>query len=637
VQQVIAGTSHLEFCTLLARRARTIGVLAGLLAVLIGAPNAIAGPAGSANLQDQYQTRGIVLTDWNMAEWAAAGYWEQKIGPVLELTLDPRMQADADERDAVLATIWQLKPAAITAEAKFIAIIPKRASKPASKDIAYQITFAPRTGTQKRDSVEARFIADGLGAKPFAIFGPPGKVHPLPTRYAFAGFPQNNVANYWAQHPGELQTILSWLSAAAASTTLSQILNINVVEGPARRSTYFHVAATKLSTGAVRGLSIMRLGEAKPVVSELPPQYGGLDFADLQLERFQSGADPKVRDRLGVITGLADLPVTERFPAKFAIVQYFGRGARNTEIDAIVPVPDSQKRALLTFRFMAGNNVSVRRIGEAGKASMPGRLGDVRQVNGFGANATTLSALTGWLKKRYPAVKPAGATVDELEKAVTAEIQKRSGTPAWFRENYGIEIVAASAARTQIPSSLQLGEQELAGLRDFTPAELQMLEIALEKIGDRLLVKLKGLQIARQKISVAMIGVTSKKLAVSDPAEAGVAILRAKDRLIVMFDSVSLNSDSLFVGGLNAAGQPAVADSALWAFAHELGHMLARTPGVSEAFDELVRAKEIKPVTWYSATNPKTEFIAEAFALYVADPEWLKNSRPDLFGWFEAL
>jgi hypothetical protein len=60
-------------------------------------------------------------------------------------------------------------------------------------------------------------------------------------------------------------------------------------------------------------------------------------------------------------------------------------------------------------------------------------------------------------------------------------------------------------------------------------------------------------------------------------------------------------------------------------------------PGVKEPFDGLVKTKKIKPVTWYAASNPRDEFFPEAFALYVADPEWLKDNRPDLFRWFETL
>jgi hypothetical protein len=258
-------------------------------------------------------------------------------------------------------------------------------------------------------------------------------------------------------------------------------------------------------------------------------------------------------------------------------------------------------------------------------------------VNGFGANSADAAAFTAWLKKRYPAVTPKGTTVGELADSVTVEIQTKSGTPAWFKDNYGIDILGAAAAQGQLARSFQYKAQQLDGLQDFTPSELQILEITLEKMSDHLVARFKGLQMARQKTSVEMIGVTATKLAIDNPAEAGVALLHGNDRSIVIFDSARLNAESLFIGGLGPDGKPEVAVETMMAFAHELGHMVAATPGVKEGFDGLVRTKKIKPVTWYSASNPTTEFFPEAFALYLGDPEWLKGNRPDLFKWFDTL
>src|SRR5262249_39923335 len=152
-----------------------------------------------------------------------------------------------------------------------------------------------------------------------------------------------------------------------------------------------------------------------------------------------------------------------------------------------------------------------------------------------------------WLKKRYPAVTPKGTTVAELENSVTAEIRMKSGTPAWFKENYGIDILAASVAQSQLTRLFQYKAQQLVGLQDFTPSELQVLEITLEKMNDYLVSRFKGLQMARQKTSVELIGVTSVKLAINEPSEAGVALLHGNDRSIVVFDSASMNSKSLFI------------------------------------------------------------------------------------------
>lgn len=165
---------------------------------------------------------------------------------------------------------------------------------------------------------------------------------------------------------------------------------------------------------------------------------------------------------------------------------------------------------------------------------------------------------------------------------------------------------------------------------------MKTLEVTLEKMSDRLVSRFKGLQMARQKTSVELIGIATK-WAISKPSEAGVAHFRGSERMVVIFDSADQNSQSLFIGGLNADGKPEIAIETFKVFAHELGHIVAAMPGVQKDFDGLVKAKKIEPVTWYAASNPKDEFFPEAFTLFLGDPEWLKINRPDLFRWFETL
>uniref|UniRef100_Q07PB9 Uncharacterized protein n=1 Tax=Rhodopseudomonas palustris (strain BisA53) TaxID=316055 RepID=Q07PB9_RHOP5 len=618
---------------------RIIHLVAGLIAAMTVLVDVIAADAGTTDRREQtvYQTKGIVLQPRDIADWVGASYWEQKIGGVFRFAIDPRMQADAEERDAVLATAWQLKPEAIAAESRIVAFIPKRPGKPLSKDVAYQIVFRPRTTAQEKNTVETRFIAEGTAAKPIAASMPAVAVIPqLPRSYSYAGFPNNNLPSYWAKHPREMQTILSWI-AGSANPSFDQILTTRSVAGVVVRETCFRVTGAKLTSGLITNLAIVLLGETAPATASLPSYYNARDFGDLQIESIQGQADVPERDKLGAITGLSELPVAERLPAKYAIWQYFMKGVRDAEIDAIVPLPGTDRRTLLTLRFGAGNTISVQRIGEDRKGSILEAPGELRRVNGFDASSTDAPALLAWLKKRYPAVVPKGGTVAELETSVTAEIQTKSATPAWFKDNYGIEILGRSEAQSQLARLFQYQPQQLVDLQDFTGAELQVLEVALEKMSDQLVSTFKGLQIARQKAAVDLIGVSATKFAINNPMEAGVAMVRDKNRLITIFDSSRLNAESLFIGGAGADGKPKVAGEALKTIAHELGHMAAAMPGMRAAFDGLVRSKEIKPVTWYAASNPKDEFFPEAFSLYVGDPEWLKNNRPDLFKWFEAL
>jgi len=43
------------------------------------------------------------------------------------------------------------------------------------------------------------------------------------------------------------------------------------------------------------------------------------------------------------------------------------------------------------------------------------------------------------------------------------------------------------------------------------------------------------------------------------------------------------------------------------------------------------------PMTRYAASKPVTEFFPEAFAIFNADPEWMRTNLPDMFKWFEQL
>ncbi|MGQ0684454.1 hypothetical protein [Bradyrhizobium sp.] len=616
-----------------------IGVLlvtvAGVFAAMIGAVDATAQPAGRTHPQESiYQTRGIFLDPKEMDRWASASYWEQKVAEAFKLIVDPRMQDDAEERDAVLATVWQVKRESVNAETKILTFIPKRSAKPRSKDLAYLISFIPRANPKEKDAVETRFIAEGPAAMPVAAPEPPGPGPRPPSSFGYAGFPQNNINRYWAEHPGEMKGVLAWI-AASAGPAFNQILRTSVAQAGGIRSAYFHVAGTKIPSGTVAGLAIMFLGDAAPMTARPPEQRGARDIADLQIEKLQ--AEARAHDRIGDITGLDALPADERFPAKVAVWQYFAAGTRDGEVDAIVPIPKTDRRALVTLRFGARNNVSIQHVGESRKGSMLGDPGDVRRVNGFAANSATPSALVAWLKKRYPGVPPKGSTVAELAESVTAEIQRRGGTPAWFKENYGIDVLTAADAPGRLTRTFEYKTQALGNLQDFTPSELQTLESTLERMSDSLVPRLRGLVMARQKTAVELIGVTATKVAVSDWREGGIARLHGKDRLIVIFDAASMHSDALFTGGSGVNGKPEVAAQLLWTFAHELGHVLAATPGAKESFEGLVRSKGIKPVTWYAASNPMDEFLPETFALYVGDPEWLKSNRPDLFRWFETL
>jgi hypothetical protein len=159
-----------------------------------------------------------------------------------------------------------------------------------------------------------------------------------------------------------------------------------------------------------------------------------------------------------------------------------------------------------------------------------------------------------------------------------------------------------------------------------------MLELVLERMSDATLSRFKGLHMVRQKVYFEWT--TDPKPAHFEKQEHVAGITRgAANRTINIFDAAFVNIDALFLGSIGAG----IAASPAMTFAHELGHVTSYAPGMQKAFDKLVVDKQIRPVTWYAASNPPKELFPEAFALYYMDPEWLKTNWPDLFDFFDAL
>jgi hypothetical protein len=576
---------------------------------------------------EEYQTRGIFLDPQEAAKWADLSYWEQKLLQVFAVSADPRLKADPEERDAVLSAVWHIRPSSINIETKVFVLIPRRAG-PRSKLIAYAITFNGKTSSQPKDKIEARFIAEGQAAIAWAAPLARGSLPQWP-RYQFSGFPHNDIGRYWAQNPEERDRVANWINSSGAGS-FDQVLSTEVRQGSATRNALFHVKGTKDSAGGTADLIVQYLGPGPALTFDPQQDYASRNFADLQIEQLQQEPDLGRRGRLGAVTGLAALPADERLSVKFAIWQYFKSGTRNAEIHAIVPIARASRRVLYILRFLPDNGVNAERIGEegAGVSLMP--LGDLDRLHGFGGIEADAPGLKAWLQKRYPAIVIAGTDVEAIKRSFAAEIEVKSGNPAWFKENYGIEILNAEEAKRRLRSAFQRNSQQPAKLKDFTPIELKNLELALGRVSDKLLPALKGLQIARQETSII-----ARRLAHAEPA--GLTLSRGTDHLILIFDAANASAGALFLGGRSQGHGPRAMPAATMTFTHEIGHVIAQQPGVRMGFEKLVRSKDIKPVTWYAASNPQAEFFPEAFALYHCDPEWLTGSRPELFAWFRLL
>jgi hypothetical protein len=578
---------------------------------------------------EEYQTRGIVLDAQEAAKWADLSYWEQKLGHVFAVFTDPRLKADAEERDAVFSAIWHMRPKSINAETRAVVLIPKRPA-PQSKPVAYAIAFIGKTRSQPKDTVEARFITEGQAAIAIAIPASAAAPQPQwPPRYQFSGFPNNDIRRFWAENPEEHGQVANWIHYYGPGN-FDQLLSTEVRQGSSVRTALFHVKGKKDAGGSTADLIVQYLGSGPAVRFDPPSDYASQDFAGLQIEQLQQEPDSQKHGRLGAVNGLAALPAGERLSVKFAIWQYFKAGTRNAEVHAIIPIARTSRRVLYILRFVPDDRVDIERIGEEGAEVNLMPLGNLNRLYGFGGTPMDTASLNAWLQKRYPAVVTAATAVEAIKKNFAAEIEAKSGNPAWFKQNYGIEILNAEEAKDRLRSTFQFNPQQLAKLKDFTPFELKSLELALGSMSEKVLAALRGVQIARQETAIIPTG-----RAPIEPA--GLTWSRGADHLILIFDKASTSTGALFLGGWGLDQKPRVVNAVTMTFAHEIGHLISVQPGVKAAFEKLVKSKDIKPVTWYAASNPQTEFFPEAFALYHCDPEWLGGSRPDLFAWFQLL
>jgi hypothetical protein len=234
-------------------------------------------------------------------------------------------------------------------------------------------------------------------------------------------------------------------------------------------------------------------------------------------------------------------------------------------------------------------------------------------------------------------VTPAAvATVAELEKDVNARIRAGGNDPEWYDKNYGIKILTADQAKEWLVKDLGFkAPEDLQDLLPFRPDELFLLEYVLERMSDGIVSRFKDVRLIRQKVFFEFIrpGVFDRHDRVAGTTRGG-----STKPTITLFDAATDNPDALFVGGIGPDGKPATMNASAMPLAHELGHVVEHLdPTVKKAFDTMVAAKAIRPITWYAASNPQKELFPEAFALFYCDPEWLKNNWPDLFDFFAAL
>jgi hypothetical protein len=599
---------------------------------------------------EQYETRGVSSDTKGLNQAAQLGYWNLKLQdagfvPVMgDDNTKVRLLIDGQELNAVFSVIARIRPPRpeITQEIKQLITIPKRggALGRGSHDVLYEIRFTPGLAPdQKRCIVEITFIGEPL--EPAGT--PSTSFTPKTTTYSHRGFPQGEYDKYWQTHREVQRRVFDWIENSAGPH-FDQVITTTVMQDGRSQSTSFKVSGTKNQSGKVSDLLIILLGTGSR--QEAAADYASHDFADQGIEQAQTTQHPERHDRLGTIKGLdKNVPEDERASVKYAIWQYFTKGTRNAEVDAIVPIADrpagfrltrKPRRVLYTFRFRPQtNDVDIQRIGEEGvEVTLAPQVG-LSRVNGFSdyiladADPEEMQALTKWVKERYKGVTLPAITATtrgaDIDRAVTAQILAGYDKPEWYKDRYGIEILNKEQAEKVL--------NDHQGLRKFDPEELKLLEVVLEKMSNTMLQKLRGVKFARQDV---FLDWKAGKLK-ADPETQGIT-RQGSERTITIFNQATAHANSLFLGGITGWDRkPAVAATTAQVFAHELGHVVSSGRGVKAAFDELVKSKHINPVTWYAASKPPKEFFPEAFSLYYLDPNWLRWSSPDLYQFFDYL
>jgi hypothetical protein len=469
---------------------------------------------------------------------------------------------------------------------------------------------------------------------------PPRLRGPQRRGLSFRSFPKSSdpksddFTAFFEKFPDEGKQLFTFL--AGAPPTGGQLVTTSSTVGNT-----LHETTVSITPGPV----VEFVAESKPVGAAPPSGYAGHDYGDLKLE--EAGKDNKL---LGKITLPAAMPGDEIIPVKYTIWQYFQTGTRNAEVDAIVPMPGTPpKRVFYTLKFHGGtNDVDVVRIGEEGKAGtveLAKITFDLARIPDFAVHSKDVAALSAWLGSRYPAITPAGADVPTMKSAAESAIETGAVKNDWFKNNYGMEELDQAGAAARLSAAQGWDPPQVKDAKDFVPNERRLLERAFEALSDPLLALLKGVPLARQKVFIEKGGTAKAPTYTPVPKTMGdtetlTTTVGGKvtkvDRTIVFYDSWFMSDQSLFIGGTGTIA-PASVETPL----HEFGHVVGAQAGIKDAFEATFTAAKAKfktaPITSYAKSNAPKEFFAEAFALFHADPVWMKTNLPDMFAWFQTL
>ena len=172
---------------------------------------------------ERFETDIPILPAGTFETWAAASFWVQRVSGAFNLLSVPGRFKDEEERDAVLATLWSVRPSPDTlrsTQTKYVRIPTTRRSTKQPRELLYRFVFEPKQVGQTKGTVEIHFEAEDPKSVFVGAPQPPADYDPDSAgggdiggsmqmfHLHFEGFPggrnaESGEPEYWKQHPKE--------------------------------------------------------------------------------------------------------------------------------------------------------------------------------------------------------------------------------------------------------------------------------------------------------------------------------------------------------------------------------------------------------------------------------------------------
>jgi hypothetical protein len=559
-----------------------------------------------------YETRSIRLTPERIAQVEAEPYWQRRLARQVSLTLIERVEASQPSRDPLYAAVSTWLAGAREVPAESVLVLDKPSGAGARASI--------RAGGQGLELDLQPFDADEI--KTVDAGDSVGSTWRPSTGFRHAGFP-GGVEAYCDGHAAVC-------AAAFASARAGRAVVISVAAAAGRATLLVEQKTEDPATMTVRFLAPTGL---TPLAT--PPDYADKDGSDLALE--SDDGRPSA-----VVKGVSPLTKRERVAVKLAIAGYLDTGINTAHADVVLPAGPHGEDMLYTLRFADAGSVSVEALGPARTLLPDGaHRSDVRSIPGYPAGARA-PELREWLRRRYPSLNVSGTTPEQIGASADRTIDRHCGTAQWFAANYGMAVLDARQGEKRLAEVHRRGSSQRTGLQDYSATELRVLEAVLQRLGQRGLEMLRGTALVRQRSAeeASPFGDPTQRVIIAGHTftqrsgqgeQKSVASVPAT---VVIYDAA--HSPNRFVGGRAPDGVVRAYPPVAQVMAHELAHVIERRAPVQRQFDALIAATGAAPFTRYAAANPETEFLPEAFALYLLDPAWVKDNYPQLFSRTQA-